>query len=121
MIECQYCKKELPLDQYYFKRDKRSPICKECVKHIVKSDQPETFVWLLKLLDAPYDEYQWREYASKYEHPFGRYLSWTKLKAFDGYDFDDSFMFYTNRLNQFVKSAQYNLNNRGISYEIPIN
>lgn len=121
MIECQYCKREKPLDQYYFKHDRRSPICKACVKHIVKSNQPETFMWLLKLLDAPYDDFAWKEFALKYDYVFGRYLSWTKLKAFDNFGFEDSWMFYKNRLDQYVNQAQNNLKRVGINYEIPIN
>lgn len=114
-IYCKKCNRTMDEKQFYTTRrtDKyptgKLDLCKKCVTMHVNNWDPETFLWILEEVDAPYIEHKWQAMLRKYcKDPskvtgltvIGHYLSQMKLAQHKNDRWADS-----DRLNAEYRSA----------------
>lgn len=95
-MTCQKCGRTMEDLKFYSYRDGRKvEMCKQCLTMHVDNFDPDTFLWILQKLDAPWVPIFWnkirdREYAKhgnklKGTSVIGKYLSQVKLKQYKNY------------------------------------
>lgn len=104
MDQC-YCEKQdkwLKSGEFYTYRDgSKTKMCKKCLTMHVDPFKPETYTWLLKEMDVPYIEGEWKtlvdkDFAKKGPKKmsgtaiFGKYISKMKLQQFKNYRWADT-------------------------------
>ena len=100
-ILCEKCGHEIDEKDFYTCRDGSKPkLCKKCMTMHIDNFDPNTFTWLLQMLDVPYVPREWNSIrdTAYAKNPlkmngmsvFGRYLSKMKLKQWNKYGWEDN-------------------------------
>lgn len=89
--------------------------CKDCLTMHVDNWDPETYKWILELIDVPYIKEEWDDMLAKYcKEPekvtgttvLGRYLSKMKLKQWSKYSWADTEKIAEETKQQKINSMQ---------------
>lgn len=100
---CEKCRTTMSINNFYKLKDgKPAKLCKKCLTMHIDNFNPETYVWILELLDLPYVPTEWNK---KRDQAFakdptkmtgmsvlGKYISTMKLKQWKEYSWKDSEM-----------------------------
>ena len=98
---CEKCNKTMSVDKFYKLKDGTpARLCKQCLTMHIDNFDPETFVWILELLDLPYVPEEWNKKrdAAFAKDPgkmtgmsvLGKYISVMKLKQWKDYGWADT-------------------------------
>jgi hypothetical protein len=108
MMEQAYCEKchtTMSINNFYKLKDGTpAKLCKKCLTMHIDNFDPETFLWVLELLDLPYVPVEWNKIRDKAFVEFqknpkkiingmtvlGKYISLMKLKQWKGYGWADT-------------------------------
>ena len=93
---CQKCGRTMEEVKFYsYRNGEKTEMCKQCLTMHVDNFDPDTFLWILQKLDAPWVPIFWnkirdRQYAKhgnklKGTSVIGKYLSQVKLKQYKDY------------------------------------
>ena len=99
-VTCKKCGRTKD-EQYFYKLANKEamPLCKDCITMHIDNFDPDTFMWVLQEADVPWIPALWKKVMDRVvarnprltgKSVIGRYLSQTKLKQFEGYDFAHS-------------------------------
>lgn len=85
------------------KQGRKTELCKKCMTMHINNFDPDTFKWLLELMDIPYIKYEWDALLQKAidrangdrtklngQSVFGKYLSKMRLKQWSQYGWADT-------------------------------
>lgn len=100
-LQCEKCGRTVLAKEFYTKRDgEKTSMCKKCLTMHADCFQPDTFLWILELIDVPYVPEAWnglrdKEYAKKgiklsSMSVLGKYLAKMRLNQFKGCGWADS-------------------------------
>ena len=115
---CANCNREMEDTKFYtYKNGEKVDKCKSCLTLHVDNFKPETFLWILQMLDIPYIPEEWnvlrdRAYAKNPQKMngmsvIGKYISKMKLKQWKDYGWKDSEQLQAKRkLNDAIKEEQ---------------
>lgn len=98
---CQKCGKMRDEAKYFYltRQGERYDLCKDCLTMHINAFDEETFLWVLKALDFPYNKTEWDKIVTKEynKNPnfkggiiIGKYLAKMRLGQYKDKGFDDS-------------------------------
>lgn len=99
---CEKCKRIIGAETgfYTFKDQSKTKICKQCLTMHIDNWDPDTYLWVLEMMDVPYVPVEWNAIRDKAyaAHPkkmnglsvIGKYLSKMKLKQWKRYGWKDT-------------------------------
>lgn len=117
-LVCERCQRRRASRMFWRTRaGDYAPICKDCLTTYIDNSDPQTFKWILELLDTPYIEHLWIKKANKLfkrdpgafgpQSVIGPYLRDMRLAQYKEFGYKDS-----DRLNADYNQAQLELAQR---------
>ena len=120
--KCGRTLEEIKFFSYRYDREKKYPICKDCIKKDIDDYNPDTFIKYIKEFNDPWSPTLWNDMVKKEEirrkeregmykyltntpSIIGKYLSYVRLKAYKGFTWETSDQF------ERIKARLYHLNN----------
>ena len=102
--KCGRTMEEIKFFSYRDDRKKKYPICKDCIKMYIDDYNPDTFVKYIKEFNDPWSPTLWNKILKKeeirrkeqkrsYSSIIGKYLSYVRLKGFQGFTWKSSDQF----------------------------
>lgn len=118
-MTCPKCGRTLEENKFFSYKDdrkKKYPICKDCIKMHIDDHNPDTFIKYIKEFNYPWSPTLWNKMLEKedirrkeqkrsYSSIIGKYLSYARLKGFQGFTWESSDQF------EKIHSRLHNLSN----------
>lgn len=100
---------------YRQNKEKKYPVCKECLKMSINDFNPDTFLWLIKELDYPWIPSIWKHMLKYSYNPskkyslLGKYLACMRLASYKNCTWESSKIFNNFNIKKELTDGKENM------------